>query len=104
MNYAIPHAQLEMDDAFKDYLSENGEILSELLLAYADIKAMAALSRLRDGAPQTHRCQKAQIVLVRDCLAQVHGAEGSNRPDFDAAVRWHGARLDEALERFEYPH
>lgn len=104
MNYVIPHAQSEMDDTFKDYLSENGKILSDLLLAYADIKAMAALSWLRDGASQTDRCQQAQIVLVRDCLAQVHGAEGSNRPDFDAAVRWHGARFDEALERFEFPH
>jgi hypothetical protein len=101
MNHAIRNAQLKMNAALKDYLSENGEILSEILLAYADIKAMAALSRLRGSAPQPHRCQEAQVVLVRDSLAQVHGAEGSTRPDFDAAVRWHGARLDEVLERSE---
>jgi len=97
----MKHAQYEMNAALEDHLRENGDTLSELLFAYADINAMAALSLLRDGGPQPRECQQAQVAQMRECLAMVGGAEDSDRPDFDAAVRWHGARLDEILSLIE---
>jgi hypothetical protein len=101
MTQAMKHAQYEMNAALEDHLRENGDTLSELLFAYADINAMAALSLLRDGGPQPRECQQAQVAQMRECLAMVGGAEDSDRPDFDAAVRWHGARLDEILSLIE---
>jgi hypothetical protein len=101
MTQAPKHAQFTMNTALKDHLINNGDTLSELLFAYADINAMAALSLLRDGGTLPRECQQAQVAQVRDCLAQVSGAESSDRPDFDAAVRWHGARLDEILSLIE---
>jgi hypothetical protein len=49
MTQAPKHAQFTMNTALKDHLINNGDTLSELLFAYADINAMAALSLLRDG-------------------------------------------------------
>jgi hypothetical protein len=100
MTQAIQHAQFEIVAALEDHLAENGETLSELLLAYADIEAMAALSRLRNGVPQPRARQQVQIIQIRDCLANIHGADGGDRSDFSAAVRWHGARLDEIISFF----
>jgi hypothetical protein len=100
MTKAMKHAQFEMDPALENHLTENGDTLSELLFAYADINAMAALSRLRDGAPQPQVRQQVQIRLIRDCLANIGGSDGGDRSDFSAAVLWHGARLDEIIRFF----
>jgi len=97
MTQAMKQAQFEMIPALEDHLRENGETLSELLCAYADVNAMAALSLLRDSSPQPRDHQRDQVEIIRACLAKFGGADIGDRPDFDAAVRWHGARLDETL-------
>jgi hypothetical protein len=101
MTPAMKQAHFEMSPTLEDHLRENGDTLSELLFAYADINAMAALSLLCNTDPKPQGCQQTKVRQIRDCLAQVGGAEGSIRPDFDAAVRWHGARLDEILTQMK---
>jgi hypothetical protein len=63
MTQAPKHAQFTMNTALKDHLINNGDTLSELLVAYADINAMAALSPLPDGSchQQEQRDERAHI-------------------------------------------
>jgi len=66
MTQAMKQAHFEISSALEDHLRENGDSLSELLFAYADINAMAALSLLRSSDPQPRECQQAQVGQMHD--------------------------------------
>ncbi|WP_415182548.1 hypothetical protein [Phaeovulum sp.] len=87
------HEQFAVDARLQDHLMENGETLSDLLSAIGDQKALSALSNLRSGDVCCVRCQARNVRAVIECLCGAFEVPDATRPDFDAAVRWHGARL-----------
>ncbi len=89
------HAQFSVDARLYDHLSKNGETLSELLTAIGDPRALSALSNLRGDDVCCARCQARDVRLVVECLSGAFDVPDSTRPDFDAAVRWQGARMAE---------
>jgi hypothetical protein len=87
------HAQFAVDARLQDHLAKNGETLSELLVAIGDQRALSALSKLRSGDVCCAKCQARDVRLVFECLCGAFEVPVVTRPDFDAAVRWQGARM-----------
>jgi hypothetical protein len=87
------HEQFAVNAVLQDHLTKNGETLSGLLSAIGDQHALSALSSLRSGEVCCANCQARDVGLVVECLCCAFEVPAAMRPDFDAAVRWHGARL-----------
>jgi hypothetical protein len=87
------HAQFSVDARLHDHLSKNGQTLSELLTAIGDHRALFALSNLRSGDVCCAKCQTRDVRLVIDSLCCAFEVPAATRTDFDAAVRWQGARM-----------
>jgi hypothetical protein len=89
------HVQFFVDADLHNHLAGNSETLTEILTAIGDQKAIAALSNLLNGTVCCARCHAKDVRLVVECLCGAYDVPGATRPDFDAAVRWQGARLSD---------
>ena len=87
------YAQFAVDAGLQDHMAKNGETLSELLLAIGDQRALSALSNLVSGDVCCAKCQARDVRLVVACLSGAFEVPAATRSDFDAAVRWQGARM-----------
>jgi hypothetical protein len=95
MTLTPKHEQFVVDTGLDDHFADNSETLTEILTAVDDQEAMAALSNLLSGAVCCARCRARDVRLVIECLWAAHDVPTATRPDFDAAVRWQGARLSD---------
>ena len=95
MTLTPKHAQFFVNAELEDHLADNGETLIELLTAIGDPKAMSALSRLLSSNVCCAKCHARDLQIVIECLCGVFETSAATRPDFDAAVRWHGARMQD---------
>jgi hypothetical protein len=89
------HVQFVVDTGLDDHLANNCKTLTEILTAIGDHRAMTALSNLMSGTVCCARCHARDVRLVVECLCGAHDVPTATRPDFDAAVRWQGARLSD---------
>ncbi|EPX80947.1 hypothetical protein [Litoreibacter arenae] len=87
------HGQFAVDAGLQEHLAKNGATLSELISAINDQKAMTALSKLLSGDLCCSKCQARDVGLVLNALSGAFEVPAATRPDFDAAVRWQGARM-----------
>lgn len=94
------HEQFFLETGLDDHFADNGETLIELLTAIGDQEAMAALSNLLSGNVCCARCHGRDVRLVIECLCAAHEVSTATRPDFDAAVRWQGARMQDLQAAF----
>ena len=95
MTFIPKTAQFRVDARLQEHLSENGATLSELLIAIGDIYVISALAKLQSGSICCAKCQEQYVEDIVDSLCGAYGTRAAKRPDFDAAVRWHGAKLSE---------
>jgi hypothetical protein len=95
MTLTPKHEQFVVDAGLHDHLADNSETLTEILSAIGDQRAMTALSNLLSGTVCCARCHARDVRLVIECLCAAHDVPAATRPDFDAAVRWQGARLSD---------
>jgi len=95
MTFIPKPAQFRVDARLQDHLNENGATLSELLIAIGDIFVISALEKLQSGSICCAKCQERYVEDIVDCLCGAYGTRSATRPDFDAAVRWHGAKLSD---------
>lgn len=86
-------------DAVRAHVSANGGGIQELLEDLAEPEASRALRDLRLELDQGADAGTLALRLchLRDALAGAGASEPASRPDFDAAVNWHGARIDELI-------
>ena len=84
-----------MDKGLQDHLSDNGNTLTEIFTTIGDQRAKAALSNLLSGSVCCARCQARDVRLVVECLCGAHNVPTATHTDFDAAIRWQGARLSD---------
>jgi len=101
-----PIAHLEVIDDVRDFAEICGRELIRILGVIGGEAEASQLRVLTDGT-RTGDIQVASIrttvVALRNRLASAPSdvglADACCGPDFDAALRWHGARLDELLAR-----
>jgi|GEM_PF-3997365 hypothetical protein len=95
MTLTPQHEQFIVDAGLHDHLADNSEILTEILSAIGEQTAIAALSSLLSGTACCAQCHARDVRTVVECLCGAYDVPCATRPDFDAAVRWQGARLSD---------
>lgn len=95
MTFSPRHEQFAVDARLQNHLMENGGTLSELLSAIGCQEALSAFSLLQSGDVCCALCQARLVEVMVDCLCQAFEVPAATRPDFDAAILWHGARMAE---------
>lgn len=101
-----PITHLEVIDYVRDFTETSGRELIRILGVIGGEEEASQLRVLTDGT-RTGGIEVASIrttvVALRNCLASapsdVGAANACCGSDFDAALRWHGARLDELLAK-----
>lgn len=92
--------QVRQLSELQKYLRSNAMPLGALLeaLGHADaMQALAALGKSSDLYDLIDADFGEELRMLRNALAESGADHPAHRSDFNAAINWHGARLDELI-------